>query len=459
MTEGEQENDKQHGELATFIGSTTLHGIRYSCDDSPLARRVFWVVVVVCSVAFCAFQISMSLMTYYEFNTVTSTTTSSANDELRFPTLTLCNNNRVHRARMFATFPEIARAWQHVEFVRAGAASPNNNTNTSVLYDVNILRVAIATYIHRRETFLDCRFAGVSLDCNDCVTTTATSRGHCFSFNSQETIERNGSLISRGAGPAHGAEFILDALPDQYFIPSDTGVGFSLYVHHPDVRFDPDEPGIKLAPGSAFDVTITEEQYSILSTPYNKHDCVGPEYKMEEQSDNSSYSQPLCNVLCAEETRHHVCNCTVVPDEEDEEICSVGQFFDCQETFKPCYCPPLCHSSEYDPHVSFSRYPNNLDMSTAEYLGLEELEIRAMRRRYVALRVYFRSMRVTSIKQSPAMQAWDIFSNVGGLFGLFMGASILTLLEFCDFAVFIARKTLSESLKKWNKPSKYDVRS
>ena len=186
MTEGEQENDKSHGELATFIGSTTLHGIRYSCDDSPLARRVFWVVVVVCSVVFCAFQISMSLMTYYEFNTVTSTTTSSANDELRFPTLTLCNNNKVHRTRLNLLYPDIADLWRHAEYVLAGAEAPREDFNATLLEDTVFSDAMLASGLVKEETFRNCMFESDTLNCTNFISDYHAGRGRCFSFHSSQ---------------------------------------------------------------------------------------------------------------------------------------------------------------------------------------------------------------------------------------------------------------------------------
>ena len=463
MEEKESENEKKpkdlKAELTGFIGSTTLHGIRYSCDDSPLARRVFWVVVVVCSVAFCAFQISMSLMTYYEFNTVTSTTTSSANDELRFPTLTLCNNNKVHRTRLNQLYPDIADLWRHAEYVLAGAEAPRNDTDMSLLANDTFRAVMFAAGLNSEETFVNCIFASETLNCSHFISDYHAGRGRCFSFHSTNVIAEQGLLSAKGPGPTFGAEFVLDAIPRQYYIPTDVGIGFSLFIHHSDVLPDIDSGGIKLGPGLAYDIAIKQHNYTILSTPYNEIECVGSDYPVAG-NEGRPYSQELCERECDREFRKQVCHCVIKPRDDETEAteCSLAHVLNCNNLDPPpCDCPPMCQSVEFDSRLSMSRYPNDMDSSKAVYLGFSDINEDLMRRRYVSVRVYFSSMRVSILKQSPAMQAWDIFSNVGGLFGLFMGASILTLLEFCDFVIVTTHHHFAKRLQRRNAVEKIQL--
>ena len=259
-------------------------------------------------------------------------------------------------------------------------------------------------------------------------------------------------LSAKGPGPTFGAEFVLDTLPMQYYIPSDVGIGFSLFIHNSDVLPDIDSGGIKLGPGLAYDIAITQHNYTILSKPYNALDCVDTDYT-EQGREGQPYSQQLCENECVRRHFMGACGCVYVQREGESDLneCSIADVLHCTKLDPPpCHCPALCTSVEFDSRLSLSRYPNELDAAKAEFLGFSNITEDEMRRQYVALRVYFRSMRVTSIKQSPAMQAWDIFSNVGGLFGLFMGASILTLLEFCDFVIVTTHHHFAKRLQRRN---------
>ncbi|XP_078355089.1 acid-sensing ion channel 1-like [Oculina patagonica] len=52
----------------------------------------------------------------------------------------------------------------------------------------------------------------------------------------------------------------------------------------------------------------------------------------------------------------------------------------------------------------------------------------------VSLDVYFGDLSYDEIEQTPVFETWTLISNLGGNFGLFLGMSILTVLEFIDFA-------------------------
>ena len=56
-----------------------------------------------------------------------------------------------------------------------------------------------------------------------------------------------------------------------------------------------------------------------------------------------------------------------------------------------------------------------------------------MRRRMLELNIYPQSLEHYSLTQQPRYNAFDIFSNVGGLMGLCLGVSLISVLELCDF--------------------------
>jgi hypothetical protein len=63
------------------------------------------------------------------------------------------------------------------------------------------------------------------------------------------------------------------------------------------------------------------------------------------------------------------------------------------------------------------------------------------------LRVYYQSLKYTSITQIPKTKVFDLISNLGGTLGLFIGVSFVTLFEFgellieCFFLIFETRKS------------------
>ncbi|KAL9982332.1 hypothetical protein ACROYT_G004361 [Oculina patagonica] len=63
---------------------------------------------------------------------------------------------------------------------------------------------------------------------------------------------------------------------------------------------------------------------------------------------------------------------------------------------------------------------------------------RAEREKYiddniVSLDIYFEDLSYDIIEQTPLYEIWALIGNLGGTFGLFLGISLLTVLEFLDF--------------------------
>jgi len=154
------------------------------------------------------------------------------------------------------------------------------------------------------------------------------------------------------------------------------------------------------------------------------------------------YKQKNCLELCydIDYLDRNPCNCTnsslgnVWSDcwrKSEKKNSSSCTFNDRKEFFKgsvieKCrrYCPIECDS------VSYSVEVNNLPIENA-----------------LKLRVYYQSLKYTSITQIPKTKVFDLISNIGGTLGLFIGVSFVTLFEFgellieCFFLIFETRKS------------------
>ena len=50
----------------------------------------------------------------------------------------------------------------------------------------------------------------------------------------------------------------------------------------------------------------------------------------------------------------------------------------------------------------------------------------------LSLKIFYNDLTYTLISQQPKMQLFDLISNIGGLLGLFLGVSFLTLAEVLE---------------------------
>ena len=96
------------------------------------------------------------------------------------------------------------------------------------------------------------------------------------------------------------------------------------------------------------------------------------------------------------------------------------------------FCPEECNSTSYLMAASFSNYPAK---SYAEnYLLLNNTKkiyknYQELKNNVLALNIYFSDLSFTLIGQQAKMVFLDLISNIGGLLGLFVGMSFLSLVE------------------------------
>lgn len=57
-------------------------------------------------------------------------------------------------------------------------------------------------------------------------------------------------------------------------------------------------------------------------------------------------------------------------------------------------------------------------------------------------------MKYTKVVQNPAIRTAQLFSNLGGMMGLFLGASLITVLELLEFTAVLCLKKFKGRQRK-----------
>jgi hypothetical protein len=96
----------------------------------------------------------------------------------------------------------------------------------------------------------------------------------------------------------------------------------------------------------------------------------------------------------------------------------------------------ICDSTFYTHSISLAAYHN--DPATS-------------------FRVFYSSLKVATISETPKTQLFDLISNIGGIFGLFIGISFVTLFELAEifieiiFSIFQRNNIKVENIENENK--------
>lgn len=122
-------------------------------------------------------------------------------------------------------------------------------------------------------------------------------------------------------------------------------------------------------------------------------------------------------------------------------------------------CPLECDSIKYDLSISFSKMilDNLREISQyGKYTKLAELlesnsSLINDQNNFVGINVFYNDLSYTYISQMPKMELSEYISNIGGILGLFIGISFLSLVEFLElfielFLIVFKKKKKNNSL-------------
>ena len=122
-----------------------------------------------------------------------------------------------------------------------------------------------------------------------------------------------------------------------------------------------------------------------------------------------------------------------------------------------CKCLTPCESTIYDYHVSYSDFPNNHIISKTNFTsnykkilprireGLDDESYgtfdknlkKHLGENLIYLDIYFDNMKVLTVEENIADNISSLISDLGGQLGLWLGISILTVVEilYCSFVI------------------------
>jgi len=202
-------------------------------------------------------------------------------------------------------------------------------------------------------------------------------------------------------------------------------------------------------PAGITQIQIEREFIQNLAEPYNN--CVKQEtteYISEFfqffLQNNMTYTQNDCINVCIFKYVMNKCNCNLEITLfkkcfDNIQIANClseyyyGLIYKTYSTPDTCFssCPIECNSINY-------KIQQNSFILTDQFLQFENYS-NYYKDNYVNIAIYYPTKQYTLITQSPKMQLFDLVSSVGGIMGLFIGFSFLTLVELIDVIFKISK--------------------
>ncbi|XP_071488689.1 epithelial sodium channel subunit alpha-like [Diadema antillarum] len=322
---------------------------------------------------------------------------------------------------------------------------------------VNPTRQELEDYGHQAKDFiLQCTFD--RRDCNYTDFTQFQNRyyGNCFTFNQ---VRGNSISVKTGkTGAQYGLHLTLFTEQPEYvgLFAQESGVRVS--IHPPTVFPFPEDDGVVASTGQATNVGLHQSYIQRLGKPHGN--CTDGS-KTNFTSTEYSYSSRACVKSCIQQHLFQRCGCVTdimmndticSPLNRTQQICrqAIEAFF--LDGKLECICPIACEETNYITAVSSSLWPSErYDEHLTERLKsynekadriLQSVEL--TRKNLARVRVYFEELNYEQMIQNPKYTVESLLGGIGGLLGLYIGLSMLSVCEvgilIIDIVRFLARK-------------------
>ncbi|KAF0033098.1 hypothetical protein F2P81_015388 [Scophthalmus maximus] len=278
-----------------------------------------------------------------------------------------------------------------------------------------------------------------------------TRYGKCYVFNAAEEGKTLRTTMKGGTG--NGLEIMLDIQQDEYLpVWGDTvEVNCHRTANSERCRF------VQMEGSTTFRHSVMWRflclQFQVLTyLPPPWGEC---ESKALESGFFQVYSVTACRIDC--ETRYIVenCNCRMVHMPGNAPYCTPEQYKDCAEPAlaklssvesSNCMCRTPCNMTRYNKELSMVKIPSK---TSARYLQKKFNKTeKYITDNILVLDVFFEALNYETIEQKKAYEVAGLLGDIGGQMGLFIGASILTILELFDYAYEVVKDRLLELLSR-----------
>ncbi|XP_018401441.1 PREDICTED: sodium channel protein Nach-like, partial [Cyphomyrmex costatus] len=320
---------------------------------------------------------------------------------------------------------------------------------------------------------LKCMLHGAARNCSELFEFRKTQDGYCCTFNyvreSDDILELNHMINPRDQeqvktlGIRNGLTIVMDPLLDDYFYSILPVKGWKVTVFNPTDYPDMTSGGVTEVIAmpqyeTYLDVkaTLFNSSQTVIHLPRDKRDCIFADEIVFSNITIYTYSD--CIVNCKINDIQEFCGCRpfIYPRRGKKEhswrICNITDF-QCLAKYKSkrliifphddehsilhdekdalyCFkCYPACHDTHYD----VTSWRNFIEHGIFEAYIFANYNITDEG----VLHVYFSKYGTIRLKQDVASYWYNLLSDIGGICGVFIGFSFITIVELLYFCVLV----------------------
>ncbi|KAJ8022800.1 FMRFamide-activated amiloride-sensitive sodium channel [Holothuria leucospilota] len=344
-----------------------------------------------------------------------------------------------------------------------------DNFASKILDEIAPTKEDLRTMGHQADDFiLQCNFNKAKCDYRNFTTSQNKQYGNCFTFNVTQQ-EKRGRRVSK-VGSDYGLHLTLFIEKLQYVGLFTEESGVRLAIHPKNIMPHPEDVGISLTPGFATSIGLRQVELKRLGGRYGK--CTDPKTNNHLSSDKYDYSIISCQKKCLLDHMKERCKCVnnIYDDYANVTNCGGNETESsqvrCQQQVETnfhsnkleCDCPAPCHEIIHNMKLSTALWPSEFyqphledklkNENISAYRSLNNSEI--SRENLVRVKIYFEELNYELIEQVPAHSVPEVLGSIGGLLGLYLGFSALTIFEVVILVYHLTQLAAKKAIPRIN---------
>ena len=441
-----------------FCETSTIHGISSIYNASNTLQRTFWVGIFLTVNSLMIWQVSELVIEIYKRD-VLITSRKVSYDQLDFPCVIVSNAGPYSKSKLRSLVPRASGSIENMKKIISNLS-------------------AFQVYQLSSDLQHSCKFQGKECQAGKDIFPLI---GKYLMFN------RNFHWRQMNPGPESGLELILNINESDYANVLKHGYGVLIYIGELFVTYSHlHNKGIAVAPGTLTKINMQVTKTTRLPHPYPDN-CVANTDVKELQGFHSRftlsriYSLEFCKFLAM--LRAQMTSCGVVDPqykflidlvviiEKSNVSYTISGDRSKTESTMSCLkrvanekiksnCRRPCKSQKFDYTVSYLRWPTE-DEARERLKELKKSSSKAgnwtledIYKNLLKVQIYFSEFDVDEIVQKPAHTWKMIPSKLGGLIGLYIGASVYSGLEVFSFLFSLVYYFCHKILKRTSASAK-----
>lgn len=490
--------------IFSTIKDTKTHGVSNIIKSEVLILKLIWILCFTTSVSYCLYQIIVTMIVFFSYNIVQNTLVVYE-CPAQFPALVICNLNSYDGNVAGDYFDSILHA--------TNLSALNYNRTIDYVEDAyEMIKTSLDERSLKGEfdqfkngfklekMLISCKFYGSDCDINDFYYIHDYDYGNCYKFNagftnkagySAERINTSIKYVNK-PGSENGLRLELFTGNTKHQQKFSYKTGVRLVVHNQTRRPLISSDGIDVPAGLATSISISRTFIKHLPAPYSSN-CVDLKYINWKSNDvlefimkylnYRSYSRDYCMMACLQKYIIKTCNCFYLKNPLNNSTyfksCTslseikclqdaTHMFYESQEDIR-CFskCQLECTEVIYNLRLNQAKYPSewyaNQLLNNSRFLNmiihnsgengpkLNTPSLSSLSLNTLMINLYYDKMQYEYISESPAMSFDLMLACIGGHMGLFLGCSILVVVELFEIlfhVVYIFMRKEYDKVKK-----------